>query len=966
MGDPIVTKINVQDIPYKIKGTLYDERGYNTDGGMTQSAITNLFDGIDLTLSKNESKMNSFTLTTEDGFYIIDANGYISLVVNSNGVFDVLDIGSNIRSIIGEITNTSISTALETVNASLETVNASIEELNNDLTEIEEKLPETSNTIETEEDGVYFVDENGWVGCQYVNGVWSFSNLSNDNGSSSTISTDYSLIVRANDTLKQARELNDKVDSIIPSLLTLTDGSQQTVITKNIINTTSKKKAIVRLRLHHGSSKYGIDTQKFSKYAFEDTDIFFNGSCKTDFSDVRFFDNSGNMLKASFGKLFNLGVYRDTSIYQGNIYYFTTSQGYLIIGSSGIRVSKDNGATWIRIAGTEPDPTNRPQAEVSGSTYISPVYVGKNSNNMDVIFGHAAGHLWKIETDFETTVINPTSGKEELSATITDVLNFSWVYDGETIPNVVNNGDTIYPDLRGNAVDVDRNGNMYIGLYQRTTFYHVQVFVSTDGGNTWSSKYLYYNQSEKRQQHVHHINADKYSNKVYVGIDGGYPRQGPTVIVTEDAGETWTDISTVFQEQRSHDYYPSYFGTDYKLGGGESYTLGGNTLIRGDETDTKFDVVFKGYGGIRTLADFGNDNMIIAGVSRDSKHMENQIVCSFDKGKTWQMLSRTDVDSDTSSGDGYRNATYCGTIAGDNAPCIILSGGDFVAPVRIYNGGDYYREVEIEVDNVSSSNISIIAKTGYLMPYPYSTVRGIEDESLVYEVPFNEGCGNLIQDSNGNIVSVNGTIEWETEEEPVRYGEYSTDSDKPFKFSSAAKISGGVNFGKIPNLDFASGYTITFWFNEKARMSKYAENEEYGSINDGIAHEIASIGAYKIVRYNEAIALMDRTTGYANRSSTGANGHMMQCSDNYYFVALVIKTNIFEFYINGNPGAVLSYSSWSDWASTNISSQDLIIGSGDIESCGYISDFKIYHKEMTSNEVRDIYKGFNYQNKKEN
>ena len=40
MGEPIVTSINIQDIPYKIKGTLYDEFGENTDGGVTQKVIS--------------------------------------------------------------------------------------------------------------------------------------------------------------------------------------------------------------------------------------------------------------------------------------------------------------------------------------------------------------------------------------------------------------------------------------------------------------------------------------------------------------------------------------------------------------------------------------------------------------------------------------------------------------------------------------------------------------------------------------------------------------------------------------------------------------------------------------------------------------------------------------------------------------------------------------------------------------
>ena len=41
-----ITKINVDEIDYKIQGTLYDELGENIDGGMTQNAITTAFNEI--------------------------------------------------------------------------------------------------------------------------------------------------------------------------------------------------------------------------------------------------------------------------------------------------------------------------------------------------------------------------------------------------------------------------------------------------------------------------------------------------------------------------------------------------------------------------------------------------------------------------------------------------------------------------------------------------------------------------------------------------------------------------------------------------------------------------------------------------------------------------------------------------------------------------------------------------------
>ena len=69
MGNPIITTINVEDVPYKIKGSLYDGLGNNTDGGITQAAITSELNSINETIDNIE---HNNTLEYEESIVILD------------------------------------------------------------------------------------------------------------------------------------------------------------------------------------------------------------------------------------------------------------------------------------------------------------------------------------------------------------------------------------------------------------------------------------------------------------------------------------------------------------------------------------------------------------------------------------------------------------------------------------------------------------------------------------------------------------------------------------------------------------------------------------------------------------------------------------------------------------------------------------------------------------------------------
>jgi len=891
-------------------------------------------------------KIENIANIDEGAFSVVDAEGNIGLKYDENG----LDAGVVTEHFKGLVVNEEKTRAQSAEAALSDDINKEENRAKQVETILKTETQEKTNGIKnidgdiegivisdkygnvgwkitpkvTEEDGIYYTDTNGNIIQQIKDGKQKMASLELDGDSS-----EHNLIVRANKVYREVNAIKDEIDNNMPALLQLTDSSIQTTKTTTIPAAQVKNGKVVRLRLHYGVSKYTPD----------DKDIFFEGSCKTDFSDVRFFDSNGNMLKASFGTPFNLEPYRDTKLGEKIL---IDSNGYIISPyNGGVGISTNNAESFTLIPNTAN--VTEHGSDVYNRKGIYPLMLDTNDN----IYGYAGGKLYKLLASDDY-------------ATITEVLDFSWVNS---------NNETVYPDVQNHGMDIDINGNVYIGTYALTKYYHVDVFVSTDGGNSFTKKYFADSSlTGVNQQHVHHIHADKYSSNVYVGIDGGFPAQGPTVIRTNDGGETWEDITYQLRHQRGHDYYPVYFGTDYKLGGGECYTLGGNAIIRGSSQDNSLTPVLKGFGGCRSIADFGNDNILICGISRNRMHTENQIAVSFDKGLSWDTLLRFDTDSYFSSGDGLRDAVYTQVpLPNETEPCIILFGaGQRIDAQRIYKGGNHhYREVEILLDNITENqNLTITAKTGYLIPYPYKSVRDY-DIPPVYEINFDEGCGDYISDNKGTIVKSESKVTWDISETPVRQGEYAGESTyNPFAFSAAAKLDCGVNFGKHAELDFSYNYSISFWWNEKNRKCDYTEEERYSRdyLNDGICYTIASVGDIDIFRRNTAIGIHERgkslTDNPKNYILLYPDNQILSCSDNYSLITLVVtESDGIKFYLNGNKLSE-GNNAYVAYKNTLLSAKDIVIG--DEKGIGYISDYKIYNKALTDSEVLNIYKSFNF------
>ena len=882
-------------------GALIDDEGNLDALGLGENLSSIVQGKIDISIEQLpetiEEEINEHIADDieEEGLYFVDDDYNVGTKIDKDGHLDAIDFGYNLKSIINTIAE------------------EKAEEVKEDLEETINAIPLKENYVE--ENGLFVTDENLNVGAKV------------DDGGFDAIKFGHNLYNQ----VPSQSDINTKIDREEEIPLSPLYVKKSTGVTKQLTipSVGAKEKWIQTIRLHYKE-------ERGNKAA---NDVFFDGDCETDFSDVRFLDADGNIIKAVLGNPvhFDLVECNINANSKGSYLYVCPNGNLIITGDAhGIRVSTDGGKNYTVVPGYANGFTEH-ESNVYHMTSMCVIFVDSNND----LFGYAGGKLYKITYASDYT-------------SYTEVLDFSYVNG---------NGVTIYPDIQTHAMDKDINGNYYIGTYQLTSEKHAPVYVSTDGGNTFSLSYLPDNTSDfgKNLQHVHHIHADKYTSAVYVGIDGDNTKRGPAVVKTIDGGNTWEDVSYLLREQRGHDYFPNYFGHNFFVGGGESYVLGGGAIARYDYNSQKVTIPVLGSGGARNIVDLGSENIIITGLQSDPLAQESQIIVSYDKGKTWDLVAIEEKSGDNSSGSGYRICYSLQTINGETEKCAILFNSNKSKKVFV-SGDNYYREAYLLMENIPSGDITITVESGYKKEYPYKNIRGIEyKNNLVYEIPLSEGFGNVIHDSLGNHAVVNGSIEWENiNVSTVRYGDCSgLGKMQDNKIHSAARFAGVVNFGKIPAINFKKNFTITFWLNEKAVANDYAQADALNRQFDDVNYQIMAVGAFRIVRYNPSISICSREA-FAPRNTRYIEGGLRYSPD-YKFYAISVEDGTFKVYVNGSPAftqaGTEAYTGFND---KNLSEEDLIIGTPDNNVVGYLSDIKIYNKALTNAEVTNLYKGFNF------
>jgi len=737
-----------------------------------------------------------------------------------------------------------------------------------------------------------------------------------------------------NNQLTELQELRNYVDSSVSALMEV-QSNEGTTKTISLTGLPEADKIYVRLGLHYGASAYTPN----------EDDVFFDGDCKTDFSDVRFFDSNGNIIRAMFGPAVNMDILRDTKLkYVDQVSANGLLVAFNVEDDDGIYISTDNGTNFSLISGTA-NVTNKASA-VYGLKSMRPVYVDDDDN----IFAYAGGKLYKLLSS-------------DSYATKTEVLDYSWV----------NNGTTIYPDIQVSAIDKSTNGTLFVGACYQTQ-YHVSVYKSTDGGNTWSL--AWHNWDGSVYQHVHHIHADPNSSRVYVGIDDNASTwSGSRIIYTDDEGSTWTEIDPTQRKVVGKDYYPTYFGDGtYKLGGGETYLMGSASIYRSKD-DLNMDMPMLGLSGVRSFQDFGDDSVILCGTSTNMMATENCIMMSTDKGKSWKAIFTKYQNHLASSGTGFRQIHPYIQIMDDTEPCMVLSDGvrGGLSAIRIYKGGShYFREVYLELEN-TNGNATITAKSGYMMPYPFKVIEEQETRNLLYRIPLNEGCGKYVQDSRNVIAEIKGERKWDNKES-VRFGDYKGVSTK-FSLvpTSGVKVGEGskLTFPANTDLDFTKNYTVSVWLNPKAFGLEIQNDADYNDKMFAFRH-IVTIGAVSFAtrghsQYCILPSSADPTISNYNAKNFPFNGKQFaektgvpNCDQYFNVVFTVDNDGAVSVYVNGCPATT----DWKNDASNalgNLSSGSIRFGTSYAQgNAGCVSDLRVYNKSMSSTEVLMMYRGWKF------
>lgn len=527
---------------------------------------------------------------------------------------------------------------------------------------------------------------------------------------------------------------------------------------------------IIKIRVHHGSHDGDYTNQ----------DIFCDGLCKTDFSDVRFAMADGTLLpqwRASYG---NWEFIQDDTRLPTEVVVDSSGNLWAIapLGAAGLYKSTENGTTWVQ----------------------------KNATSTSIVFVDSRGYVYTQGTGGDTNVYRSTD-------------------DGVT-PTAVFTRSSADAAILPRAAVEDASGHLYFGQYQDAD--NVMIYRSTDGGANWtvvlhipaaaSSDPVIGTTSPKGSaQHVHAMAVDPYTGSIYAGMDanGGAPDPGIALYRSIDGGDTWAAV----WDSLSADCMGFVFYNDHRLFGGESGDDEAIVLTEDDETYTT--VVPRWIYG--QLAKDG-DTVIGGGGTAGEGMRYPQLVRSTDQGYRFETILMEEFNDEVGFSLGHeyggsRNQFY--TPAGATERQFIMgSDGSKVKPGRFYNNltGRHEAEFYVKIPTLPAAGTDIYCYFGnggaenVSNPTSLYTQEVVLD-GLVARYKLTEGSGTTAADSAGNHDGVITGGSWHGEQ----VAEFGTGRIPYQKLPGCSLVFDGTTSVTIPGSDshadfnFTKNFSIVGW-----------------------------------------------------------------------------------------------------------------------------------------------------------
>lgn len=490
----------------------------------------------------------------------------------------------------------------------------------------------------------------------------------------------------------------------------------------------------------------------------------------------------------------------------------------------------------------------------------------------------------------------------------------------------------------GSILAEDSEGNLYIGTYQAAPW-HCVIRKSTDHGDTWSIVF-----DTTTSQHVHNIYVNRRvtPNEIFIGLDNnsGYVE----TYVSKDAGATWTKISESIP-YRNCDYAFRYAGENFYIGCGERNVLGGAALYKTTDytNPDAYYTLFDNGQGIRDVTNVidGSDNVLIAGGCVGDPVMAEQLFLSEDRGETWKTVYFRPYPTKLGiAGAGLRTLSKRGNQ--------ILSQTYTDYALRFaYGGGAKTILAIVNVGDVPAGGKTITLKTGYV-----ASIERMDKVLTAYEqidgkvadIQIKDGC--VVDMVSGKRVLTDKT---EYVEANTRIGQ--TPENKVLA-TSAYRLKGSVNLGKLTRLNFSKGFTVSLLFRKE--MGK-------NYLNDANIYTIIQSGDTKLGLQYRSLVLMDGADSIFARKLYLDDSYLNSVDEDYVRVTVYVTdddlptANIYTS--NSWLSAEVTCTSYP--ITDNLSAYDLIVGDT-VDGAPDIARIEIYNRVLTHGEILALTAGGNY------
>jgi len=502
---------------------------------------------------------------------------------------------------------------------------------------------------------------------------------------------------------------------------------------------------IIPLILHRGSQS-GDYTNK---------DIFLDGKCRPDFSDIHFTDGNDVPLSHYLHGAINAETIQDSSL--GNTSIIATN-GKIISSCDGqIAESNDNGVTWTVLytaAGVQ-------------IIWVDPI--------TDLYFANV-GYLL-LRSDAAHT-------------TWSTVLDMS-AESGYILP---------YGFCESAA------GVLYAGRYQATNA--AEIFRSVDGGETWVS--IYEVNGDANRLHIHGLDIDPATGYLYVGMDGTLAHVMRSVDPTAE--------TVLFTDLCVGDPMQFVFGDGWRSLNSEATRYEG-AVLRSSIMRTVDDVAFSNEDvrGQRcsVLRQVGSN--LYGSLSAQFNERYCQII-QRDNGGIWRTFWIAPYD-DRTSNNGPRWADKEATPTGANGQLIIGSDASTpYKPLRLYDGGIHYQSlvyVRIPTLPANGTTIKVYSKPGNHSSISNTFPIDFTQSGILCQYKLDEGAGTGITDSSVNnkaAVLTPGTGYW-NDVGIKRAGAANPDillPGKSYHFNGDGYIT-VTDSDSDTDFDFTNNFTIYTW-----------------------------------------------------------------------------------------------------------------------------------------------------------